>query len=407
MIPFAAERVTRAAFKADPYPFYARLRADQPVCRVALSGRQEAVLVTRYEHVSALLRDDRFAKEPANAMTPEQLAKERTPPRFFAALTRNMLALDDPDHARLKRLVQAAFTPRRVDQLDAQARAASSALLDRLERRDRFDLIADYALPLPVMVISDLLGVPKPDQARFARWSHMLIQGGADPAAMVLSLPAIVAFMRYLRKLIALKRAVPDDDLVSALVEAEDAGDRLDGDELMAMIAILLSAGHETTTNLIGNGMLALMLHPQARQRLADDRALLSTGIEELLRFASPAEMATHRYAREDVMIAGHLIPRGTLVLGVIASANRDEQQFANPDMIDLARAPNRHLTFGEGGHYCVGASLARLEGRVAFGDLFDRMPQLKLAVPARSLAWRPGLVLRGLKHLPVERRGF
>ena len=395
--------VSKSTFKTDPHPFYARLRAEAPVARVRLRTGEDAYLAARHADVSALLKDVRFAKKPANALSSEALAKLRRPPAFLAPLQRNMLGLDDPDHARLKRLVQAAFTPRRVEILIGRTRAISTALLDAAAKRGHFDLIADYATPLPVMVISELLGVPERDQRRFARWSGALIRAAGTPLTGLLALPQIVAFMRYLRRLIAIKRADPADDLVTALVQAESAGDTLDGEELLAMIAILLSAGHETTQNLIGNGTLALLQDPEQATRLRDDPGLTETAIEELLRFAGPVETSTHRYAREDITIAGVLIPRGALVFGVIASANRDAQRFRDADRLDLGRDPNRHLTFGEGGHYCVGAALARMEGRVAFSDLLRRFPTLRLDRPAKTLRWNPGLVLRGMTTMPVS----
>ncbi len=401
MIPFEPLPVGTAAFHADPWPAYARLRAERPLCRVRLPSGEEAVLATRHADVAALLKDARLAKDPANARTPATLTRTRRPPRMLRPLTRNLLALDDPDHARLKRLVQAAFTPRRVEALREQTEAVSTQLLDALSRRTRFDLVKEYALPLPVTVISELLGVPARDRTRFAHWSRTLIRAGTTPLRLALALPHMTGFLRYLRRLIATKRTEGGDDLVSALVRDEAAG-KLDGEELMALVAILVSAGHETTTNLIGNGLLALLQHPGERERLTADSALIGSAVEELLRFAGPVEMSTPRFAREGLEIAGTPVPRGAQVFGVIASANRDPARFAEPDRLDLGRAPNRHLTFGEGGHHCVGAALARLEARVAFADLLRRLPHLRLAVPAERLRWRPHHILRGLTHLPV-----
>ena len=394
--------ITSPDFKSRSHETYAQLREREPVCRVAAGPFGTAVLVTRYADVAAMLKDPRLAKDAVNALTPAQMARQRCPPRMFAPLTRNMLSLDDPDHARLRRLAQAAFTPRRVEQLQGQVEAASRVLLDGLVDRARFDLIADYALRLPVAVISDLLGVPKPDQDRFARWSHAMIRAGTTKLSMLLQLPGMLAFLRYLKRLIGSKRAEPADDLITALVRAEDEGGRLDADELMAMVAILLSAGHETTTNLIANGTLALLQHPAECDLLRADRGLTEAAVEELLRFASPIETSTTRWARLDMEIAGQRVTRGELVLGAIASANRDDAQFNDAGRLDLGRSPNRHLTFGEGGHYCVGAALARLEGRIAFRDLLTRLPRLRLAAPAESLRWKRGLVLRGLEQLPI-----
>jgi cytochrome P450 len=395
--------VASAAHKAEAYDVYARLRATAPVCRVRLPIGEQAWLLSRYHDVSRLLKDARFAKDPANARTLEQLTRQPRPPKMLEPLMRNMLALDDPDHARLKKLVQAGFTPRRVEALAHRTEEIAERLLDRVKDRPRFDLIADFALPLPVTVISELLGVPEPDQERFARWSQTLLSMPVGSWKMVFSLPDVVLFLRYLRKLVAMKRQHPADDLVSALVAIEADGDRLSEDELLAMISILLSAGHETTTNLIGNGTLALLQHPSAFKQLRDEPALMPTAVEELLRYAGPVATSTFRFAREDVEIAGTRIARGDLVLGIIASANRDDRQFADADTINLARLPNRHLTFGEGGHYCVGAALARMEGAVAFNVLLRRMPGLRLDQPTAPLHWRPGLVLRGLEQLVMR----
>jgi cytochrome P450 len=259
-------------------------------------------------------------------------------------------------------------------------------------------------MPLPVTVISELLGVPPQDQAKFARWSGALIRAGQSAVSAMLALPEIFAFLRYAKKLIQSKRTAPADDLVSSLVASEAEGDRLDGEELLAMVGILLSAGHETTVNLIGNGMLALIDNPDAMMQLQEQPDHVEAAVEELLRFASPIAASTHRYARQDIEISGSIIPKGSLVFGLIASANRDPRQFEGADKIDFARKPNRHLTFGEGGHYCVGAALARMEGAVAFSDILSHMPNLRLAVPRDKLRWRPGMVLTGLERCPLVR---
>jgi cytochrome P450 len=395
--------ITSAAHKAAPEILYARLRASKPICKVMLPTKQEAWLVTRYSDVSKLLKDPLLVKDPANAMSAVQLAKEPRPPKFFAPLLRNMLGMDDPDHARLKRLVQAGFTPKRVAGLAGQTELVADQLLFGLKGRSSFDLIDDFALALPVTVISELLGVPKKDQARFARWSQALLTMPIGSWRMVFSMPAIVQFMMYLRYLVDLKRKEPQDDLVSALVVLEADGESLNGDELLAMIAILLSAGHETTTNLIGNGMLTLMSDRENRDRLAAEPEIMDSAIEELLRFAGPVETSTPRYAKEEMEILDHKIARGDIVLGAIASANHDATQFADADKINLTRSPNRHLTFGEGGHYCVGAALARMEGRVAFTGLLSAMPNLRLAKNAAAPEWRTGMVLRGMRQMRVE----
>jgi cytochrome P450 PksS len=394
------------AQKARAHEIYARLRNEAPVVRVALRGRQTGWLVTRYADVAALLTDARFVKDPANARADSHVRKDPWVPPIFRPLSRNMLDVDPPDHGRLRALVQKAFTPKLVDELGGRIEAIAESLLDALAPRASMDLIHDYALPIPTIIIAEMLGVPPSDRARFHRWSRKIVAATPSGWGMIGAIPSALSFLRYIRRLIRLRRAERRDDLVSALVSAEEAGERLNEDELVAMVFLLLIAGHETTVNLIGNGTLALLDHPGEMERLRADPGLGRSGIEELLRFEGPLETATERYAREDAAVGGVTIPRGSLVHAVLASANRDETQFARPDALDLSRDPNRHLAFGLGIHYCLGAPLARLEGRIAFDVLLRRCPDLRLAAPRSSLRWKPGLVLRGLKRLPVTWSG-
>ncbi len=394
--------VTSATFKADPFPFYAQLRAEAPVFPVTLPTKQRAWLVTRYDDVLDVLKDERFAKNRRNAMTPAQLRKAPWIPPMFKPLERNMLDLDSPDHTRLRALVHRAFTPRRIAQMHDQIQTVADALLDAAEKKGGMDLIADFALPLPLTMIGRILGVPAEDNPKFHRWSKAVIAAGTSPNVFVL-IPTIMRFMGYLRKFIKERRARPQDDLVTALVQAKEGDDQLSDDEILAMIFLLLIAGHETTMNLIGSGTLALLEHPDQLARLRDEPTLIKSVTEELLRFVCPVEMATERYAREDITIAGMTIPRGELVLAVIGSANRDAAHFVDPEALDIARENNRHLAFGQGAHYCVGAPLARLEGQIAIAALVQRMPNLRLRVPPEQLRWRGGIILRGLEALPVS----
>jgi cytochrome P450 len=389
-------------FKANPYPFYARLRAEAPVWRTTLPDKRVAWLVTRYEDVAGVLRDDTFAKDRLNAMDPEQLRKTPWVPGFLKPLERNMLDLDDPDHARLRALVSKAFTPRLIERLRGRIETLSEELLDVMERKGGAELVGDYALPIPATVIAELLGVPAEDRRKFHRWSGKLVSvsSGRD---MLRALPAALAFTRYLRKIIERRRAEPGDDLLTALVRAEEAGDKLSEDEVLAMAFLLLVAGHETTVNLIASGALALLEHHEQAEALSSDPSLTKPAVEELLRYTSPVELATERYAREDVEIAGTTIPRGELVLAVLGSANHDEREFEDPDVLNLTRDPNRHLAFGRGGvHHCLGAPLARMEGQIAISALLRRFPHARLAVAPETLRWRRGLFLRGLHMLPL-----
>jgi cytochrome P450 len=389
-------------FKADPYPFFARLRETAPVCRVTLPGRQTAWLITRYDDAAAALKDGRFAKNRNNALTPDQAARQPWIPKMFRPLERTMLDLDPPDHTRLRGLVHKAFTPRLVERMRGRVETLTEELLDAAVRRGRVDLIRDYALPVPTTIIAEMLGVPARDRDRFHRWSKVIVAANPSGSGMLKAVPSVFFFLRYIRRLVRARRAEPRDDLVSALTQADEAGDQLDEDELAAMIFLLLIAGHETTVNLIGNGSLALMRHPDQMEKLRAGPSGIKTAVEELLRYESPLMTATERFAREDVAVAGVTIPRGEMVFAVLASAHRDERQFPDPDTLDLAREPNRHLAFGLGIHYCVGAPLARLEGEIAIAALLARAPGLRLSVPEEALRWRRGLVLRGLEALPV-----
>ena len=395
-----------ARFKANPYPFYARLRVAAPVWPTTLPDKRKAWLVTRYEDVVRVLKDDAFAKDKLNAMDREQRAKTPWIPGVLKPLERNMLDLDDPEHARLRTLVSKAFTPRIIERLRGRIEVLCDELLDAMERkgtrRGQIELVADYALPLPATVIAELLGVPAEDHPKFHRWSNRLVSvsSGRD---MLRALPAALSFVRYLRKLVEWRRADPQDDLLTALIRAEEAGDKLSEDELLAMTFLLLVAGHETTVNLVSGGTLALLEHPEQAEALRCDPSLVKPAVEELLRYTSPVEMATERYAREEVEIEGTTILRGELVLAVLGSTNRDERHFECPDVLVLARDPNRHLAFGRGGvHHCLGAPLARMEGQVALSAFPRRFPKARLAVATETLHWRRGLFLRGLQRLPL-----
>jgi cytochrome P450 len=251
-------------------------------------------------------------------------------------------------------------------------------------------------------IITEILGVPTADRDRFHRWSKAVVSL-SSPKATLRVIPSVWMFITYLRKFFERRRQDPRDDLASALIQAEEAGDKLSADELLAMVFLLLVAGHETTVNLIGNGMLALLQHPNSMNRLRDNPAIIKTAIEELLRYTSPVFMSTERYSREDLNIQGVTIPRGEMTLGVIGSANRDESIFEKPDELEIAREPNKHLSFGQGIHFCLGAPLARLEAEIAINTLLRRIPDLHLRVGFGALRWRPSIFLRGLESLPLS----
>ena len=392
-----------AEFKTDPYTFYAQLREHAPVYPGPKIRGRQAWLVTRYDDVARVLKDETFAKDTRNAWTPEQLKKEPWLPPMFRPLQNNLLSLDPPDHTRLRALVHKAFAPRMVERMRAETRALAHELVDKMAAEGgTVDLIERFALPLPITIIGRILGVPEKDNAKFHRWTSAFVSLGSGRHAFW-KVPAVLQFIRYLRKLVRQRAEVPQDDLVSALVLAREQDDALTEDEVLAMTFLLLSAGHETTVNLIASGTLALLEYPDEWRKLREEPSLMKSGVEELLRFVTPAETSTERFARNDVEVAGTVVPKGALVLGVIASANRDPRRFENPETVDVARRDNRHLTFGQGIHYCVGAPLSRLEGEVAFTALTERLPNLRLGVTPERLEWRSSLVLRGLKALPVS----
>jgi cytochrome P450 PksS len=317
-----------------------------------------------------------------------------------------MVYKDDPDHARLRRLVNKAFTPRMVQQLREDVERIIRDLLDEIERKrsETIDLVSDVAVPLPLSVISTMLGVGNEDRDEF----HVLMErfvvrlGSGSPSDALRAIPTARKLYRVLERLAEQRRAVPDDGLISGLLSASDDGDSLNDDEVIAMIFLLMLAGHDTTANLIGSSALALIEHPEQAERLRTEPALLTTAVEELLRFTTPVPCGAARTLLEDVDIDGTTLTRGSKVLGMIISANRDEAVFENPDDLDLGRDPNRHLTFAFGKHFCLGNQLARLEGQIAVGELVRRFPRMRLAVPRDSLRYKPVQALRGFQNLPL-----
>ncbi|HTQ40557.1 MAG TPA: cytochrome P450 [Pirellulales bacterium] len=404
--PLTAQRpvnITTPEFKAQAFEFYARLRREAPVYRTVLPDKMPAWIVSRYDDVAMVLKDERFSKEFRTLFENNPNVKPPWIPKSLLPLVRHLLHTDPPDHTRLRALVQQAFKPSFVEGLRPRIAELAGELLTAASKQRSFDLVSQFALPIPAIVIAEMLGVPPRDRHKFHRWTESMIASGGKRFRMLRSLPVIWRFSNYLRRLVTMKRAAPQDDLLSALIAAQENGQKLTEDELVSMGFVLLVAGHETTVNLIGNGVAALLEHPDQLFRLRREPELMKSAVEELLRFTSPVETATERYTKENVTIAGVTIPRGNLVLAAIASANRDEQHFANPDELDLGREPNKHLAFGLGPHYCLGAPLARLEAQIAIGALLQRTADIRLAVPREKLRWNRGLILRGLKSLPLE----
>lgn len=405
--PESAPELFTWEFASDPYPAYAWLRERAPVHRTTLPSGVEAWLVTRYADARQALADQRLSKNPAHHdESPHAKGKTGIPGERKAELMTHLLNIDPPDHTRLRRLVSKAFTPRRVAEFAPRVQELTDRLIDSFVEKGSADLIHEFAFPLPIYAICDLLGVPEEDQDDFRDWAGMMIRHGGGPRGGVAR--SVKKMRGYLAELIHRKREEPGDDLISGLIKASDHGEHLTENEAAAMAFILLFAGFETTVNLIGNGMYQLLRHPGQRERLQDSIAagetgLLETGIEELLRYDGPVEMATWRYATESLVIGGQEVPAGDPVLVVLAAADRDPERFDGPDTLDLARRDDQHLGYGHGIHYCLGAPLARLEGQTALATLLTRLPDLRLAADPAELRWRGGLIMRGLRTLPVE----
>ena len=394
-----------AAFFADPYALYARLRAEGPVARARTPVGLPVWIVTRYDDARRALNDPRLAKDATGFA--RVLDRHPVPPErravFAQELGRHMLSSDPPDHTRLRKLVSRAFTMRAIAGMRPRIEALAAELADRMAAGPpEVDLLDAFAFPLPMSVICDLLGVPDTERTTFRRWSNTLLSSdgtGADRTA------AGLAIAQYLGALVAEKRARPADDMLSAIVAASDDADRLSADETVSMAFLLLVAGHETTVNLIGNGVLALLRSPDRLAELRADPDLVPRAVEEFLRFDGPVNLATFRHTTEPVEIGGCAIPAGEVVLVALASADRDPDRFPAPDDLDPHRDVTGHLAFGFGLHHCLGAPLARLEGEVAFRTLLARFPDLVLAVDPGELTWRQSILMRGLTRLPVRLR--
>ncbi|MEU9086110.1 cytochrome P450 [Streptomyces sp. NPDC048357] len=394
-------------FGADPYPKYAWLREEEPVRQVMEGQGLYGLLVTRYEDVRMLLGDPRMSKDPRNAPLDWQAAGKGRPLEDRTGLGTHLLTTDGIEHTRLRRLVSTAFTARRVEGLRGQVQQITDGLLDEIVPRGRVDLVTEFAFPLAITVICELLGVPSADQdvfrqwtKDFRRWTNNAGSGRTDNAnARPVGLRDLLG---YLTELVAKRRDEPADGLVDALIAARDDDDRLNETELLSMMSLLLVGGFETTVNLIGNGTLALLRHPDQLALLREQPDLVDSALEEMLRYDGSFETATWRFPLEPIEIAGTRIEKGHPVLLSLASANRDQAKFKEADHFDVARSDNGHVAFGRGAHFCLGAPLARLEGRIAFDGLLRRLPGLALAVPPEQLRWQRSLTIRGLESLPV-----
>lgn len=391
-----------AEFKRDPFPTYAAMRRRAPVYPHRAPNGSTVWYITRYEDVVAVLKDnERFVKDVRNT-EPGRDDTAQTHLSLNDLINRNMLFADPPDHTRLRALVSQAFTPRRVALLEPRIIAIANDLIDAMLPHGKADLIAAFALPLPMRVIAELLGVAEQDRERVSVWSQAIIAPGSRGVSRRDRRRRMRALIEYFGRMFADRRATPRDDMVTDLVRAEADGDRLSEAELSSMVALLFVTGHETVVNMLGNGIAALLQHPEQLARLRAEPERIEHAVEELLRFDGPVETSTTRWVRDDCTFRGHEMRRGDVVRAVITSANRDAARWPQPDRLDLRREDVRHLQFGLGIHYCLGAPLARLEGRIALDLLLTRLPHIRLAVAVDALRWRSGVLFRGLEALPV-----
>ncbi len=388
-------------FPKDPYSVYARLRSESPVLQTEFG----AVVFSRYADIIEILRDPRSSSDGRNSNEFKEAIKQGLIKEDEALLEEpSFLFRDPPDHTRLRGLVNKAFTPRTVEKLRPRIQSIVDGLVDEFMKKDSFEVIEDIAYPLPVAVICEMLGVPVEDHVQFREWSRNAARS-LDPVEALP--PDVVAereetfanFEVYFTNLVAERRVEPQDDLISALIAAEDQGNKLSENELIGTCSLLLVAGHETTVNLIGNGMLALLRHPEQLAKLQADSALAQSAVEEVLRYDPPVQF-TGRIAKEDMEIGGAMMKKGQQSILLIASANRDAAQFPDPDTFDITREDNQNIAFSYGIHFCVGAPLARVEGQIALETMARRVKDMKLLVDEPE--YKENIVLRGLAALPV-----
>jgi len=372
------------AFRADPYSFYTRMRHAAPVASMKAIMGMQSWLITRYDDVVSALKDPRFSNDSKDKSGPDRMGAWWMP-RMFKVLSNSMITCNDLAHQRLRGLVHLAFTPKRIERITARIEQVTSELLDAAGRKNAIDLIREFALPVPLTVISELMGVPaKEKMGFFNAVSPFLDSLTGSPLKILGQFPNATRLLRFFERMLALRRSDPQDDLISALVQGEQAG-------------------HETTVNLIGNATLALLEYPDQAAWLRQPPEMIDRAIDELLRYANPVEHGTNRILTEDVTLHGVRMPKHSTVLLMLAAANRDETAFPNADRLELNRNPNRHVGFGLGVHFCLGAPLARLEGKIAINALIQRFPNMQLMLRPEQVEWRTAVAVRGVKRLPVR----
>ncbi|MEJ9314899.1 cytochrome P450 [Priestia megaterium] len=381
-------------FHQNPYDYYKKIRPHQPFAKVKMLNEGHTTwMAFTYKAAEAVLKDNRFIKD-MRTVFPDEMTDENLPP-----IAQSMLFVDPPDHHRLRSLVQSGFTPKRIEKLRGRIEEIAREQAKLMSNKETVDFINAYAFPIPIRVICELLGVPSEDQLDFQRWSTALVDINDDSEYDKVNME----FMAYLGKLTEQKRVSPGEDLMSYLIQTEEEGERLTVSELYGVVMLLIVAGHETTVNLIANGLLALLTHPEQLALLKADPSLVAQAIEELLRFNGPVEFSTDRWAKESFMFMGQQVAKGDHVIVSLASANHDPAAFENPNTLDITKEKSPHLAFGKGIHYCLGAPLARIEGEIAIQVLLEEYPSLTLAAELSELEWRQSFIIRGLKQLPIN----
>jgi cytochrome P450 len=396
------------ATRNNPHPLYRQMRENDPAFRVIDGMGQTVWFFTRYADSVSILKDKRAIKNPRKSLSPEVLQDrfgidpnaETNKQSMWDVVNLHMLNQDPPDHTHLRSIVHKAFTPQRVRDLQPRIEQITIDLLDAMEHKPDGDLVEDFALPLPITVIAEMLGIPVEDRDKFRKWTTAIVSGDTS------SMEMIMEFGQYMNNMIEMRRKADTGDILSALVRVEDDGRHLEQMELLSMLFLLLVAGHETTVNLIANGMLDLLQHPDQFQMLHDNPDLTSQAIEEMLRYNGPVDGTTERWASEDIeWHDGRIIKAGDVLIPLLLGTNRDPEVFDNPETFDITRNPNPHIAFGQGIHFCLGAPLARMEGNIAISKLIDRFPNMSLNIDPSEVQRGNSLLLHNLSALPMTYR--
>jgi len=395
-------------FRQRSHEVFEQMRAEDPVFQQAgLNGTTPIWFVTRYADVEKILLDDEhFVRDMRLVFSEDEMRENFGPssdPALDAMLNTHMLNRDGADHRRLRSLVSKAFTPKVIQNMRPRIKEIANTLLDQVQARGGMELVSEFAFPLPITVIAELLGIPLENQNQFRIWSNAFVRPAITEEEQKETFVLLQEFAMYMQKLVGERKQHPGDDLLSGLIHVEEAGDRLNENELFSMLTLLIVAGHETTVALIGSAVLVLLQNPDTLQELLDNRDLIPSAVEEFLRYDSPVERPLTRIVRVDMEFGGQPLKKGDFIIPIVGSANRDNAQFESPTSLDIHRKHNNHIAFGKGVHYCLGAPLARLEGEIALNVLFDRLPNMSLDISPADLEWRDVPTFRSLVRLPVK----